>query len=333
MEKLQKRVKPDICWQLGGFPLCREVEAPSETYGRLRRNDVGLRRSLDLPDSDLPTPNRPISGFPMPASNADFSQSLRPTCRSGQSFHSGKLLSALRTLQTIHLLSAIPSLSKGPTMLVTRSSRISALTIAVILFAVLSSLTAECQAQRRRWIPGQEVHRFLGLYHGAGYHCSNPGQNTDYYNPYSAHNSTLTAGYDPYNGYGQGYSSFDTGGVPHSSYTSRDQGQHSVFESLPGQTVQPRFEPAVDRTRKKKDEDDFNLDSDDGSDFDPDEDFDDESEFGSSSRSEFDTPSTLDELEDFVEDSADGGDGDFDALKSNFDDLKDSVDEASSFLN
>ena len=294
MEKLQKRVKPDICWHW----------------------DVDRQSIMEI----------------MPAGKADFSQSLRPACVREQSFHSGKLLSALRTLQTIHLLFAIPSLSKGPTMLVTRSSRITTLTIAVVLFAVLSSLATQCQAQRRRWIPGQEVHRFLGLYHGAGYHCANAGQNTDYYNPYSAHNSNLTAGYDTYRGYGQGYASFDADGVPHGSYTSRDQGQHSVFESLPGQTVQPRFEPAVDRTRKKKEEDDFDLDSGDDSDFDPDEDFDDESEFGSSSRSEFDTPSKLDELEDFADDLADEGDGDFESLKSNFDDLKDSVEEASSFL-
>ena len=267
----------------------------------------------------------------MPAGKADFSQSLRPACVREQSFHSGKLLSALRTLQTIHLLFAIPSLSKGPTMLVTRSSRIATLTISVVLFAVLSTLTSDCQAQRRRFVPGMEIHRFLGIYHGAGYHCAHAGQSTDYYNPYSAHNSRLIAGNAPYNGYGRGYPSFDAVTVPHSSYTSRDQSQHSVFEALPGQTVQPRFEPAEDRTQKQKDDAAFDPGLDVGNDsvFDPDEDFEDfdtESDFGSSSKSDFDSPSTLDEFDSFdAEDLAAEGEGDFDSLKSDFEDILESA--------
>jgi hypothetical protein len=215
-------------------------------------------------------------------------------------------------------------------MLVTGSSRIAKLTIAVFLFAVLSSLTSQCQAQRRRFVPGQELGRFLGLGHGAGYHCANPGQNTDYYNPYSAHNSMLTAGNAPYYGHGGGYSNFQSDTIPHSSYTGRGQDSHSVFESLPGQTVQPIFEPAVDRTKKREEEESFDSDSD--LDFDSDDDFDDESNFGSTSKSDFDSPSRLDRLEDLGEDFADEGDGGFDSLKSDFDDIR-GGDDDSSFLN
>ncbi len=210
-------------------------------------------------------------------------------------------------------------------MLITRSSRIATLTIAIVLFAVLSSLTSDCQAQRRRFVPGQELGRFLGIGHGPGYHCANAGQNTDYYNPYSAHNSTLTASSYPENGYVRGYSSFESEMVPQASYTNRDQGQHSVFESLPGKTVQPRFEPAVDRTRKKRDATDFDsdLDSDEELDFDADEDFDDESNFGSSSKSDFDSPSTLSNLDDLEgQDLVGESDGDFDSLKKSFDQIR-----------
>jgi len=165
----------------------------------------------------------------------------------------------------------------------------------------------------------------LGIGHGAGFHCANAGQNTDYYNPYSAHNSALTAGYDHYNGNYQGYASFDSDTVAHSSYTGRDQDQHSVFESLPGQTVQPKFEPAVDRTRKKKQEatfdPDFGFDND--SDFDEDEEFDEASEFGSTSKSDFDLPSKLDDYK--AADLASEGEGGFDQLKSNFDDVQDAA--------
>ena len=205
-------------------------------------------------------------------------------------------------------------------MLLTRSTLIPSLTLAVALFAVLSSLTSECQAQQRRFVPFQEINRFLGVFQGAGYHCANPGQNTDYYNPYSAHNSRLVYPNEPARGVGQGYMLFDADSVPHSSYTGRDQSQHSVFESLPGQTVQPNFEPAVDRTKKKQDTDfDSNLDFDADSDFEADSDFD----------SDFDEPSTLktkdsfdsDEME--SEDLASEGDGGFDTLKENFDDIQD----------
>ena len=195
-------------------------------------------------------------------------------------------------------------------MLLTRSTRIATLTIAVVLFAVLLSLTSECQAQRRRFVPGQQTGRFLGVFQGPGYHCADAGQNTDYYNPYSAHNSKLIYPNAPQHGL-QGYSLFDADSVPHSNYTGRNNGQHSVFESLPGQSVQPLFEPAVDRTKKKRQaaESDFDADSD----FESDNDF----------ESGFDQPSALKASDNSDDEELESdNDGGFDMLKENFDEIQ-----------
>ena len=210
-------------------------------------------------------------------------------------------------------------------MLLNRSTRITTLTIAVVLFAVLSSLTSECQAQRRRFVPGQELGRFLGVFQGPGFHCANPGQNTDYYNPYSAHNSQLIYPNEPQLNLNRGYSLFDADSVPHSSYTGRDNGQHSVFETLPGQTVQPIFEPAIDRTKKKRQDAGFGSDSD----FDTDSDFESDSDSDFESDDDFDSPSTLKTSDSFdaeeteSDDLASDNDGEFDMLKENFDDIQD----------
>ena len=210
-------------------------------------------------------------------------------------------------------------------MLLTRPTRLTTLTIAVVLFAVLSSLTTECQAQRRRFVPGQELGRFLGVFQGPGFHCNNPGQNTNYYNPYSAHNSRVIYPNEPRR-VGSGYSLFDADSVPHSSYTGRDSRQHSVFESLPGQSVQPSFEPAVDRTKKGGQD----ADSDSGLDFDADSDFDNDSDFESDSAfdSDFDEPSTVKSSNGSgskgtdSDDMASDDEGGFDTLKESFDDIQ-----------
>ena len=168
------------------------------------------------------------------------------------SLHDGKVVSALRASQTIHLLSAESCLSKGLTMKQFSTTRLTSICFAIALFAGLSFLSNECQAQKRRFVLGQELGRFLGAGHGAGYHCNNPGQNTGYYNPYSAHNSQLSP--TTY-GYGQQrYWDSNPHAIPHSSYTNRDPQQHSVFEELPGQSVRPSFEPAEDRVRKQEEE-------------------------------------------------------------------------------
>lgn len=208
-------------------------------------------------------------------------------------------------------------------MLLTRSTCTASLIVAGVLCAMLFSPNSHCQAQHRRFVPGQELGRFLGFGHGAGYHCSNPGQNTDYYNPYSAHNSLLISANEPYNGIAQGYSNFDSTTVPHSSYTGQNQSQYSVFDSLPGQTVRPSFEPAVDRTQKKRAATTFepDLDFETDADFESGSDFESDSDLDSASG--FDSPSTLGESNQFDgNEMTSDGDGGFDALKDSFDDVQ-----------
>lgn len=137
-----------------------------------------------------------------------------------------------------------------------------------------SLIESEAQAQRFRRPPGQEIGRFLGLGYGNGYHCRTPGPHTDYYNPYSAHNSYLISR----NQTGGRYSNISTGyamggmngSISHSEYTATQSDGYSVFESLPGQTVSPSFEPVKkQKSRFQRDleerdfEDELNLDEDD----------------------------------------------------------------------
>ena len=111
---------------------------------------------------------------------------------------------------------------------------------------------SESQAQLfRRHTPGQELGRFLGLGYGNGYHCRTPGPQADYYNPWSAKNSHLVSRYNtgPFSNLNTGYAVGGTRGyVPHSVYAgSQPSPGESVFESLPGQSVKPTFEPVPER--------------------------------------------------------------------------------------
>ncbi len=63
-------------------------------------------------------------------------------------------------------------------------------TVVAISFSVLAlALCTEGLAQNKR--PGRRVFQFLGLGQGGGNHVCSPGTDTSYYNPYTAHNSTL----------------------------------------------------------------------------------------------------------------------------------------------
>lgn len=197
-------------------------------------------------------------------------------------------------------------------MKLSRSIRFAALSFAVVLFAALSLAPNQCQAQRRRFVLGQEIGRFLGAGTGAGYHCSNPGQSTGYYIPYSAHNSLLISANEPRRGIAEGFSGFDSNSVPHSVYTGHNKKQNATIESLPGQTVQPTFEPAVDRVRKNSEETTFEPDLD----FDADDDqFDD--------RPGLDRDSAFESNEPFDTDAMDEDAGGFDALRETFDQIQD----------
>ena len=127
------------------------------------------------------------------------------------------------------------------------------LLIACSFVAIFGSvlIESESQAQLFSRTPGQEIGRFLGLGYGNGYHCRTPGPQADYYNPYSAHNSSLVS----HGHTGGGYSNMNTGyaigslggSIPHAVYTGTQPTSHSVFESLPGRTVTPSFEPVNKR--------------------------------------------------------------------------------------
>lgn len=200
-------------------------------------------------------------------------------------------------------------------MKLSRSIRFAALSCAVVLFAALSITPQQCQAQRRRFVLGQEVGRFLGVGSGAGYHCANPGQSTGYYNPYTAHNSLLISAHEPNRSIAQGFSVFNSNAVPHSVYTGQNKNKYAPLEALPGRSVEPTFEPAVDRLRKNSDEAtfepdlDFNADAEDDADFDTD--------------ANFNSDSVLDGDEPFDTEAMDDDAGGFEALQENFDEIQD----------
>lgn len=62
--------------------------------------------------------------------------------------------------------------------------RIAGFAFSVVLLATIFSSVSSAQL-------GQKAFRWLGEGYGPGYNRCNPGPNSDYYNPYSAHNSML----------------------------------------------------------------------------------------------------------------------------------------------
>ncbi len=173
---------------------------------------------------------------------------------------------------------------------------------------------SESQAQYFRRLPGQELGRFLGLGYGNGYHCRTPGPHTDYYNPYSANNSYLVSRNQPGGRYGDFNAGYAIGGrsneaIPHSVYTGTQADGYSVFESVPGTTVTPSFEPV------NKSESQFGRDLEER-DFEDELDLDEaaeDSDFRSRVRDEQDSAINRDQSDD---DS-----GAFDSLRENFENL------------
>ena len=150
---------------------------------------------------------------------------------------------------------------------------------------VFGGLSLPCQAQslgqlsqlnRRRPL------RWLGQGYSDGYHRCNPGHDTSYYNPYTAHNSNLVSQSPEYQALlAQQASQQPTqrffAGVPFSVYAAPNQltpGLHN----LPGQQVQGSFSPSVG---SGVDENSFEDDNDfeDDSDFEDDNDFREDDEF------------------------------------------------------
>lgn len=109
----------------------------------------------------------------------------------------------------------------------------------VLVITVLSSVSS-AQLRNR-----QPLFRWLGQGFGDGYHQCNPGPNSDYYNPYSAHNSLLHSQTNP-DGFQDNY------GVPHPVYSAPTHGRIQ-FETSPGQVIDSTFDPldpARSRTRQ-----------------------------------------------------------------------------------
>ena len=133
------------------------------------------------------------------------------------------------------------------------------LLVAITSLVVYGGLALPCQAQnalnRRRPL------RWLGQGYSDGYHRHNPGHDTSYYNPYTAHNSTLVSQSPEYQAIlAQQASQQPTqrffAGVPFSVYAAPNQltpGLHNLL----GQQVQGTFSPSVGSGLSDSDEGDF----------------------------------------------------------------------------
>ena len=133
------------------------------------------------------------------------------------------------------------------------------LLIFVFSLALTGVETSSVEAQHlRSRQPFQAGFRWLGQGWSAGYHHQNPGPNSDYYNPYTAHNSMLISRMPGYQA-GQRQYGYHTNahGSSNSNYHSG-----SSWGQVQGQSIQPTFVPVDDEDSDDEDND---------NDFDPDE--------------------------------------------------------------
>ena len=117
-------------------------------------------------------------------------------------------------------------------------ARLCGFVIATVL--VVTVFTSVSSAQLR---PRQPLLRWMGQGFGDGYHQCNPGPNSDYYNPYSAHNSLLHAQDNPYMVHDESPGYFSR---PRNNYDGQysPNGRNSIDER-PG--------PEINRTRQPAD--------------------------------------------------------------------------------
>ena len=121
------------------------------------------------------------------------------------------------------------------------------LLVALATLVVCAGFALPCQAQNtfRR----QRGLRWLGQGFGDGYHRKNPGYDTSYYNPYSAHNSLLISQSPEYQAIrpvptNQELPRRFFNGVPFSAYAAPPQ-LNPAFQTMPGQQFQGSFSPSV----------------------------------------------------------------------------------------
>lgn len=134
---------------------------------------------------------------------------------------------------------------------------------AVLLTTAFSS---ESSAQwRRSGLQGQKRPlRVLGHGYSGGYHWRNPGPNSDYYNPYSAHNSLLMS-HQEAGGSQQGvFGYFPNYGGDRYSPTGEPN-----FETLPGNPIPGEFIPANPTDQSDNPAADSEATSDDGASYQP----------------------------------------------------------------
>jgi hypothetical protein len=139
--------------------------------------------------------------------------------------------------------------------------------IAVLSIGAIGTIASDCQAQNtfKRYRPL----RWLGQGFSDGYHRCNPGYESSYYNPYSAHNSQLVSQSPEYlavagrfndrPAYGGSNRFF--AGVPFSVYAAPPQtGLPSL--SAPGQLIESSFAPSQPAAEEPLFNNDFQPDED-----------------------------------------------------------------------
>ncbi len=116
--------------------------------------------------------------------------------------------------------------------------------------------------------PLQYGFRWLGHGWSAGYHHRDPGPNTDYYNPYTAHNSMLISKQPGYqSAHHQYYNHPITQGVPYSVYAPTSGSQTNWnYGHGQAQSINPTFVPTDADTDQSEDSSSFGNDD---NDFDP----------------------------------------------------------------
>ena len=147
------------------------------------------------------------------------------------------------------------------------------LLVTITSLVVYGGLTLPSQAQNS--LNRRSPLLWLGQVYSDGYHRHNPGHDTSYYNPYTAHNSTLVSQSPEYQAIlAQQASQQPTqrffSGVPFSVYAAPNQLTQGLH-NLPGQQVQGTFSPSVGSGLLDSDKGDFG-DADDN-DFREDNDF------------------------------------------------------------
>ena len=132
--------------------------------------------------------------------------------------------------------------------------------VSLAILVICSGFALPCQAQNT--FRQRRPLRWLGQGFSDGYHRHNPGYDTSYYNPYSAHNSNLISQSPEYMAIhpvptNQQLPRRFFNGIPFSAYAAPPQ-LNSTMQTLPGQQFQGSFSPSID---EDEDEDDFSENS------------------------------------------------------------------------